>query len=61
MPKSIQRTYSGYSRDATVLLGVTLFESSESALRRQINQTNEKLSLLPKSIRKPTKAVHDDF
>ena len=112
MPKSIQRTYSGYSRDATVLLGgliraarkeqkltaqeiadragisrgmmqriekgdlkceigvvfevatllgVTLFESSESALRRQLNQTNEKLSLLPKSIRKPTKVVHDDF
>ena len=47
--------------EVATLLGVTLFESSESALRRQLNQTNEKLSLLPKSIRKPTKAVHDDF
>ena len=112
MPKSITRTYSRYSRDATALLGalirearkerklttqqaadragisrgllqriekgdlkceigamfevativgVKLFDANEAMLSKHLNQTNDKLALLPKSIRKKSKAVRDDF
>ncbi len=112
MPKSIRRTYSRYSRDATVLLGglirearkehkltaqevadragisrgflqrmekgnlkceigavfevativgVKLFDTDEITLSRHLKQTRDKLSLLPKSIRRKPKVVHDDF
>jgi len=112
MPKSIARTYSRYSRDAAVLLGllirearterklttqeladragisrgmlqriekgnlkceigavfevativgVKLFDTDESALTKYLHQTKERLQLLPKSVRKKTKVVRDDF
>lgn len=112
MPKSITRTYSRYSRNATALLGslirearkerkltaqelaeragisrgllqriekgdlkceigavfevatlvgVRLFDADETTLTRHISQTKDKLALLPKSIRKKSKAVRDDF
>ena len=112
MPKSITRTYSRYSRDASVLLaglirtarkerklteqevadragisrgllqriekgdlkceigavfevatllGVKLFEADESELITHLRRTEDKLMLLPKSVRKKTRAVHDDF
>jgi len=112
MPKSIIRTYSRYSRDASALLGVLirearherhltaqeladragisrgmlqriekgnlkceigavfeaaaivgikLFDADESTLTKYIRQTKEKLTLLPKSVRKRSKAVRDDF
>lgn len=112
MPKSITRTYSRYSRDASVLLGgliraarkerrltaqelaeragvsrgllqriekgdlkceigavfevativgIKLFDADESTLTKHLRQTEEKLTLLPKSIRKKTKVVRDDF
>ena len=112
MPKSITRTYSRYSRDASSLLGgliraarkerkltaqevadragisrgllqriekgdlkceigavfevativgVKLFDADETTLTRHIRQTEGKLALLPKSVRKKSKAVHDEF
>ena len=112
MPKSITRTYSRYSRDATALLGglirearkerkltaqevadragisrgllqrlekgdlkceigvvfevativgVQLFDADESALARYLSQTRGKLALLPKSVRRKSRAVRDDF
>ena len=112
MPKSITRTYSRYSRDASALLGglirtarqerrltaqevadragisrgllqriekgdlkceigavfevativgVKLFDADEATLVKHLRQTEDKLALLPKSVRKKTKAVHDDF
>lgn len=112
MPKSITRTYSRYSREASLLLGelirvarkerkftaqevadragisrgllqriekgdlkceigvvfevaiivgVKLFDADETTLTRHLRQTEDKLSLLPKSVRKKSKAVHDDF
>jgi len=112
MPKSITRTYSRYSRDATALLGalirearnrskltaqevadragisrglmqriekgnlkceigvvfevativgVKLFDMDNPALSRQLEETRDKLALLPKSIRKKSKAPQDDF
>ncbi|MBT8340445.1 MAG: helix-turn-helix domain-containing protein [Desulfatitalea sp.] len=112
MPKSITRTYSRYSHDATALLGslirearierkltaqeladrtgisrgmlqriekgdlkceigvvfevativgLKLFDSDGSALRTCLHQTKDKLALLPKSVRKKSKTVRDDF
>lgn len=112
MPKSITRTYSRYTRDATALLGslirearlerrltaqelaeragisrgmlqriekgdlkceigavfevativgVKLFDADGSTLTRQLHQTRDKLALLPKSIRKKSRTVRDDF
>lgn len=112
MPKSITRSYSRYTRNATTLLGgliraarkerkltaqevadragisrgllqriekgdlkceigavfevatileLKLFDADESTLSQQLSQTKEKLALLPKSIRKKSRVVHDDF
>lgn len=112
MPKSVTRTYSRYSRDATALLGalirearkerkltaqevadragisrgllqriekgdlkceigamfevativgVKLFDADETTLSKHLSQTKDKLALLPKSIRKKSKAIRDDF
>lgn len=43
------------------IVGVKLFDADESQLLTQIHRVEEKLRLLPKSVRKPTKAVDDDF
>lgn len=112
MPKSIVRTYSRYTRDASALLGglirtarkerrltmqeiadragisrgllqriekgdlkceigavfevativgIKLFEADETTLTKHLRRTEDKLVLLPKSIRKKSKTVRDDF
>jgi DNA-binding XRE family transcriptional regulator len=112
MPKSITRTYSRYSREASTLLGglirvarierkltaqivadragisrgllqriekgdlkceigavfevavivgVKLFDADSSMIKKQLRRTEEKLMLLPKSVRKKTRVVRDDF
>jgi len=112
MPKSIIRTYSRYSREASSLLGgliraarkerkltaqevadragisrgllqriekgdlkceigavfevativgVKLFDADETTLTMHIRQTEDKLALLPKSVRKKSKVVRDEF
>lgn len=112
MPKSITRTYSRYSRDASALLGglirtarierklttqqvsdragisrgllqriekgdmkceigavfevativgVKLFDVDDGTLKKHLSLTEDKLSLMPKSVRKKTREVHDDF
>ena len=112
MPKSITRTYSRYSREASSLLGgliraarkerkltaqevadragisrgllqriekgdlkceigaafevativgVKLFDADETTLTKHIRQTEDKLALLPKSVRKKPKVVRDEF
>ncbi|ABA59375.1 transcriptional regulator, XRE family [Nitrosococcus oceani ATCC 19707] len=112
MPKSIVRTYSRYTRDASALLGglirtarkerrltmqeiadragisrgllqriekgdlkceigavfevativgIKLFEADETTLTKHLRRTEDKLALLPKSIRKKSKTVRDDF
>lgn len=43
------------------IVGVTLFDADESTLRKQRRQVEDKLVLLPKSIRKKSRTVHDDF
>ena len=47
--------------EVAIIVGVKLFDADEATLTRHIRQTEDKLSLLPKSVRKKSKAVHDDF
>ena len=112
MPKSIERTYSRYSREAVMLManlirvarteqkltvkevaeragisrgllqriekgdlkcevgvvfevativGVNLFGSDEKELSQHVFRSEEKLALLPKTVRKKSRVVDDDF
>ena len=47
--------------ELAVIVGVTLFEPDVSRLRGLDRQVSDRLSLLPKSIRKPEEDVYDDF
>lgn len=47
--------------EVATIVGITLFEADGSALERYMRQTNEKLALMPKSVRKKSKKVNDDF
>jgi transcriptional regulator with XRE-family HTH domain len=47
--------------EAAAITGVMLFDAGESRLKRYLGQTQEKLALLPKSVRRKSKAVRDDF
>lgn len=43
------------------IVGVDLFEESESRLSEKLDQTKKRLALLPKSAPKNSKPVRDDF
>jgi len=47
--------------EVAVIVGVKLFDVEETTLARHLRHTEDKLALLPKSIRRKTKAVDDDF
>ncbi len=47
--------------EVAAIVGVKLFDVDEATLARHIRQTEDKLALLPKSVRKTTKVVDDDF
>ena len=47
--------------EVATIVGIKLFEADEKTLMRYLGQTKEKLALLPKSVRKKSKAVRDDF
>ena len=47
--------------EVAAIVGVKLFDPEESTLTKYLRQTKGKLALLPKSIRKKFKVVHDDF
>ena len=47
--------------EVATIVGVKLFNADESTLRKHLRQTEDKLALLPKSVRKKSRAVHDDF
>ena len=47
--------------EVATIVGVNLFDADESTLTKYLRQTKEKLSLLPKSVRKTSKVVRDDF
>jgi transcriptional regulator with XRE-family HTH domain len=47
--------------EVATIVGVKLFDVDEARLAGYIRQTEDKLALLPKSVRKTTKKVDDDF
>jgi transcriptional regulator with XRE-family HTH domain len=47
--------------EAASLVGVPLFEAEPPALARQVRQMEDKLRLLPRSVRVKTREVDDDF
>lgn len=51
----------GATFEVATIVGVKLFDTEATTLTKHIRQTEDKLSLLPKSVRKKVKAVDDDF
>jgi len=47
--------------EVATLVGVNLFEQDKLPLSRNIEQTRDKIALLPKRIKLKTTVVHDDF
>ncbi len=47
--------------EVATLVGVNLFEQDKLPLSRHIEQTRDKIAVLPKRIKVKTKIVHDDF
>jgi len=47
--------------EVAAIVGVKLFDADQISLTKHMRQTEDKLALLPKSVRKKTKAVDDDF
>ena len=52
----------GAAFEVATIVGVKLFDIDETSMNKHLHQTEDKLALLPKSIRKPkSKEVFDDF
>jgi len=51
----------GAAFEAAIIVGVPLFDMDTKQLSQTLNQTNEKLALLPKTIHKSRQKVNDDF
>ena len=51
----------GIAFEAAVLVGVDLFVPEATTLAPQIARTDDRLALMPGSIRKPRREVDDDF
>jgi transcriptional regulator with XRE-family HTH domain len=47
--------------EVAAIAGIKLFDADESAMIKHLERTRETLALLPKSVRKRSKPVHDDF
>ena len=47
--------------ELATLVGVRLFDADANSLSKQLRSTEEKLTLLPKSVRPKQKIVDDDF
>ncbi len=47
--------------EVATLVGVKLFDIDATTLTKHIRQAEDKLALLPKSVRKKTRVVDDDF
>ena len=51
----------GASFEVAAIVGVKLFEAEATTLTGHIRQIDDKLALLPKSVRKKAKVADDDF
>ena len=47
--------------EVAAIVGLKLFEADENELERWLHRTDEKLTLLPKSVHKKNVKVRDDF
>jgi transcriptional regulator with XRE-family HTH domain len=47
--------------EVAALVGVRLFDADHSSLNMHIDRANDKIALLPKSVRREHKKVDDDF
>ena len=47
--------------EVAAVVGLKLFDADQTGLSRLARQTDDKLTLLPKSVRKKSVAVKDDF
>ncbi|MDQ6986778.1 MAG: helix-turn-helix transcriptional regulator [Mariprofundaceae bacterium] len=47
--------------EVATIVGVKLFDADQTTMSLYINQNKDKLALLPKSVRKKSKAVYDEF
>lgn len=47
--------------EVATIVGVKLFDADEAGLSKHLRDTRSKLALLPKSIRKKSRVVRDDF
>ena len=47
--------------EVAAILGVKLFDGDENSLSKNLRRNEDKLSLMPKSIRKKARVVKDDF
>ena len=51
----------GATLEAATIVGVKLFDAEATTLTKHIRQTEDKLALLPKSVRRKVKVADDDF
>ncbi|HFD12328.1 MAG TPA: XRE family transcriptional regulator [Crenotrichaceae bacterium] len=51
----------GAAFEVATIVGVKLFDTEATTLSKHIRQTEDKLALLPKSVRKKVKIADDDF
>jgi transcriptional regulator with XRE-family HTH domain len=51
----------GATIEVATIVGIKLFDAPTTTLTQYIRQTEDKLTLLPKSVRKKVKVVDDDF
>jgi transcriptional regulator with XRE-family HTH domain len=51
----------GAAFEVAAILGIKLFDQDATTLSKHIRQAEDKLTLLPKSVRKKLKVAHDDF
>lgn len=47
--------------EVAAILGIKLFDTNETSLAKNIRQNEDKLTLMPKSIRKKKRVINDDF
>ena len=47
--------------EVATLVGIKLLDADEASLTKHLRQTEDKLALLPKSVRKKPRIVRDDF
>jgi len=51
----------GATFEVATIVGIKLFDAEATTLTKHIRQTEDKLALLPKSVRKKVKVADDDF